>query len=64
MDIEELQGLWWNGLATLAISGDRFTTGRMGAEYSGRVVLDETTTPKAITLHFENGPEKGDTNRK
>jgi len=62
MDIEKLQGVWWNGPATIAISGDRFTTARMGAEYSGRVVLDETATPKAIMLHFETGPEKGNTN--
>jgi len=43
MDIEKLQGVWWNGPATIAISGDRFTTARMGAEYSGRVVLDEVS---------------------
>jgi uncharacterized protein (TIGR03067 family) len=62
MDLEKLQGVWWNGPAAITIDGDRFTTTQMGAEYAGRVVLDETASPKAITLHFETGPEKGNTN--
>lgn len=62
MDLEKLQGVWWNGPASIKICDDQFMTAQMGAEYSGRVVLDEVATPKGITLHFETGPEKGNTN--
>jgi len=62
MDLERLQGTWRNGAATITVNGDRFTTAQMGAEYTGRVELNESVTPKAQVLHFETGPEAGNTN--
>jgi len=62
LDIEKLQGIWRNGAATITIGGDRFTTGQMGAEYSGRVERKEAAVPKTLSLHFETGPEAGNTN--
>ena len=62
MDIDKLQGIWRNGAATITVKGDRFTTAQMGAEYTGRVELNESVTPKMLTLHFETGPEAGNTN--
>ncbi|MBL8242513.1 MAG: hypothetical protein JNM66_34120 [Bryobacterales bacterium] len=62
MDLEKLQGVWASGLATITITGDRFTTSQMGSEYTGRIELNESAVPKALTLHFETGPEAGNTN--
>jgi len=62
MDLDKLQGIWWNGPASITIDGNRFITAQMGAEYSGWLELDESKTPRRITLHFETGPEKGNTN--
>ena len=62
MDFEKLQGIWRNGAATTTITGDRFTTAQMGAEYSGRVEINEAAAPKTLSLHFETGPEASNSN--
>ena len=62
MDFEKLQGIWRNGAATTTITGDRFTTAQMGTEYGGRVEINEAAAPKTLSLHFETGPEAGNSN--
>lgn len=49
------------GGAAITIKRGRFTTTAMGGEYSGRFEVDETTSPKSFNLHFESGPETGNT---
>lgn len=49
------------GGAAITIEGSRFTTTAMGGEYTGRVEVDETTSPKSFDLHFDSGPETGNT---
>ena len=70
-DLKKLQGSWLmmslemegqkypTGGARIEISGDRFVSVSMGAEYEGTVVLDETADPKTFDLTFDKGPEKG-----
>src|SRR5206468_10199601 len=72
-DLKSLQGTWKiqtleldgqsmpAGEAAIAIKGSRFTTAAMGDQYSGKVTVDESSSPKAFDLHFESGPEKGNT---
>jgi uncharacterized protein (TIGR03067 family) len=72
-DLESLQGTWNivslemdgqpmpSGEACIRIKSSRFTTTAMGGEYSGRVELDESTSPKSFNLRFEQGPETGNT---
>ena len=48
--------------ARIAIEGDRFTSTGMGAEYTGRIVLDSSARPARIDLKFESGPQKGTVN--
>ena len=72
-DIETLQGAWNivslemdgqsmpSGEASIVVKGSRFTTAAMGAEYSGMLEVDETSSPKSFNLNFEMGPEKGNT---
>jgi uncharacterized protein (TIGR03067 family) len=43
------------------VRGKRFTTIAMGATYEGTVAVHQTTSPKSFDLHFEEGPEKGNT---
>lgn len=62
MDADELQGIWRHGAATITVTGWRFTTAQMGASYEGCFELDEAASPKRITLHFDVGPEAGNTN--
>ena len=72
-DLAKLQGAWT--LATLhmdgrdfpatggiEIDGDRFKSIGMGAEYSGKVELDETRKPRRFDLVFTEGPEAGNRN--
>ena len=74
-DIQKLQGTWHvhsleldgsrmpaSSGAKIVITGDRFTTVSMGAEYEGILEIDEAPTPKAFNLKFTAGPEKGNTN--
>jgi uncharacterized protein (TIGR03067 family) len=72
-DLDGLQGTWNivsleldgqkmpGGGARIEVRGNRFTTIAMGAAYAGTVAVHETTTPKSFELHFEEGPEKGNT---
>ncbi len=76
-DMDRLQGAWRMvsldldghtisgaelGGANLLIQGKHFTSGSMGAAYEGSIELDPATSPKAITLTFTTGPEKGNVN--
>ena len=72
-DLDRLQGTWNivslemdgqkmpGGGARIVVRGNRFTTIAMGATYEGAVVVHQTTAPKSFDLHFEEGPEKGNT---
>jgi uncharacterized protein (TIGR03067 family) len=72
-DLKTLQGSWNieslemdgqnmpTGQAAITIKGGRFTTTAMGGEYSGAIEVDETTSPKSFNLHFDSGPETGNT---
>jgi uncharacterized protein (TIGR03067 family) len=73
-DLEVLQGTWnivsmemdgqkmSGGGARIVMRGNRFTGVAMGADYEGTVVVHQATAPKSFDLHFEQGPEKGNTN--
>jgi uncharacterized protein (TIGR03067 family) len=72
-DLDRLQGTWnivslemdgqtmTGGGARIVVRGDRFTTIAMGATYEGTVAVYQATAPKSFDLHFEEGPEKGNT---
>lgn len=72
-DLDRLQGTWNivslemdgqkmpGGGGRIVVSGNRFTTIAMGATYEGAVAVHQTTAPKSLDLHFEEGPEKGNT---
>ena len=75
-DIDLLQGPWTvtalemdgqevsAGLdnARIVIEGSRFTSTGMGAVYEGTLELDTSTNPRQLTMKFDAGPEKGNTN--
>src|SRR5664279_1970397 len=72
-DLELLQGTWnivsmemdgqkmSGGSARIVVRGDRFTTTGMGATYEGTMAVHPKTAPRSFELHFEEGPEKGNT---
>ena len=72
-DLDRLQGTWTivslemdgqtmpGGGARIVVRGNRFTTIAMGATYEGSVVVHQATAPKSFELHFDEGPEKGNT---
>ncbi len=62
MDGETLPASAFRG-AKFVMEGYRFTSSGMGAVYAGTFEVDGAATPKAITLHFTDGPEKGNVNR-
>ena len=41
------------------IQGSQFTSLNMGAEYSGKMVVDPSASPRTFDLLFETGPESG-----
>jgi uncharacterized protein (TIGR03067 family) len=49
--------------AALEITGRRFISFGMGAEYEGTIELDPTQNPKHLNMKFDAGPEKGNVNR-
>jgi uncharacterized protein (TIGR03067 family) len=76
-DLDQLQGTWaitsleMDGrqlsphdfaAARIVVEGDRFTSLGMGAAYSGTLKLDPSTSPRALDMRFDDGPEKGNTN--
>ena len=70
-DIENLQGTWNivslemdgrkypPGGSQIVVKGSQFTSLNMGAEYSGKVVVDQSASPCTFDLLFETGPETG-----
>jgi uncharacterized protein (TIGR03067 family) len=48
--------------ARIVLEGGRFTSLGMGAEYTGTVTLDSAAQPPHIDMHFDAGPEAGNTN--
>jgi uncharacterized protein (TIGR03067 family) len=48
--------------AQIVIQGNRFTSTGMGAVYEGTIELDASANPPHITMNFDAGPEKGNTN--
>src|SRR5262245_43858474 len=44
------------------ITGSRFSSLGMGAVYEGTVLLDDSVSPHTLTMKFDAGPEKGNTN--
>ena len=73
-DLKRLQGSWTiisleldgkhlpSASGQIIIDGEAFTTASMGAEYSGKVVINTKVTPHTIDLEFKTGPEKGNRN--
>jgi uncharacterized protein (TIGR03067 family) len=76
-DLDLLQGTWnvtaleidgqeisraMPGDARIVIKGDRFTSIGMGPVYEGTLKLDASTNPRQLNMHFDAGPEKGNTN--
>jgi len=77
-DLDRLQGEWaitalkFDGedvaphtfaAARLIVEGDQFTSLGMGAAYSGRITVNASVNPHTFDMFFEDGPEKGNTNR-
>ena len=73
-DLEQLQGRWQivalevDGRevskdsfadARIIIDGDDYATAGMGASYSGKILLDQTSHPKKFDLNFSDGPHAG-----
>lgn len=76
-DLDLLQGTWsitsmemdgqkaaaeMAGAGRIRIRGNRFTTTGMGAAYEGVLELDGKARPRQISMKFDAGPEKGNTN--
>ncbi len=76
-DLELLQGTWsvaelvvegqtmpeslLNG-ARAVVKKNRFVSQGMGADYEGTIELDPSQSPSHLTIRFDAGPEKGNTN--
>lgn len=50
------------GASITVTSEGSFATRSMGGEYTGRFEVNPHTQPKSLALHFETGPEAGNTN--
>ena len=72
-DLDVLQGTWnivsmemdghsaSGGGARIVVRGERFSTIGMGATYAGKIAVHEGAAPRKFELHFEEGPETGNT---
>src|SRR5262245_19649122 len=76
-DLDRLQGSWtvttlevdgqkmsrdMFGNAQVRVKGGRFVSTGMGVEYEGTIEVDPLTRPRKLTLKFDAGPEKGNSN--
>ncbi|MBN9660685.1 MAG: TIGR03067 domain-containing protein [Acidobacteria bacterium] len=76
-DLDRLQGVWLvtsleldgqtmpeslHAQARITITGNRFQTTGMGPVYEGTLRLDATQSPAHLDMHFNAGPETGNTN--
>lgn len=76
-DLNQLQGVWSVSAlkvdgrrmlpamfenARVVIRKNRFTSTGMGTIYEGTLELDESAMPRQLTMRFDAGPEKGNTN--
>ena len=76
-DLDLLQGVWtvtalelegqkmpaaMLAKARIVIQGNRFTSTGMGADYAGTLDLNGSASPRQLSLKFDTGPEKGNTN--
>jgi len=76
-DLDLLQGTWsvselivegqalpasFHEEARVIVKGTRFVSKGMGADYEGTVEIDESKNPRHLTMKFDVGPEKGNTN--
>src|SRR5262249_34120167 len=48
--------------AGIVINGARFISTGMGNEYAGTFEVDVKSRPRKLTMKFDTGPEKGNTN--
>src|SRR5262245_36445809 len=77
-DLENLQGSWrvtaleidgqtmpadTLGGAGIVINGGRFISTGMGNQYEGTFDVDVKSRPRKLTMKFDTGPEKGNTNK-
>ena len=62
MDGEEMPAEMLDN-ARVTIEADHFSSTGMGPDYKGTLRLDAAATPRKFDLHFDEGPEKGNTNR-
>lgn len=62
IDGEALPEVAFAGASITVTSDGRFATRSMGGEYAGRFEVNPHTQPKSLALHFESGPEAGNTN--
>jgi uncharacterized protein (TIGR03067 family) len=77
-DLDRLQGTWavttlvvdGNAIPShvfatmrLIVEGDRFTTLGMETAYAGTLKVDSSANPRTLDMLFDEGPEKGNTNR-
>ena len=73
-DLEQLQGRWQIVVleidgrdiskdsfvdAKIIIDGDSYATAGMGALFSGKISLDQTSHPKKFDVNFSDGPHAG-----
>jgi len=76
-DLDTLQGSWrvtalevngetmpvdTLGSAGIVINGGRFISTGMGNEYEGTFEVETKSRPRKLTMKFDTGPEKGNTN--
>ena len=48
--------------AAFEVTGERFISHGMGAEYAGTIAVNAAAMPHEMDMYFDSGPEKGNTN--